>query len=1716
MRAELAKEFKARLAKGRAASSARLRWLESPRVRAARLRSRTAFHGLAAGSAESLLSRQFGGALKAADASPAASVAAAGRVVRYLGAFRAVVVRPDGKRLLYISTTPLRTSAGPVDLRVRPAGQAFSPTRSAVPLSVGDRLSDGVTVGPGVRLVLGGADSSGRLAGQNSVFYPGVGTDTDAVVTPTAEGVDLSAVLRSTFSPQVLRYRLVLPSGLHARVVSGSVVVYRGSRSVLVIHDPAASDAQGTPVPVSMSLVGDQLVLTVRHRRLSVAYPVLVDPQITVPPTSSGWQWSSSLELGAYPAGVGCGTANPPATATTAGPGQISIYGGEFGNPNYCGTLEAGWTWYASAAGLGDMTYVEFDDISTSVYNPGSTNPWQYQLVVGPTGDAWQGGSCPMTEGDPEGRPVPVSSTEVWQGSDCGYSLSENASTDSYSGNAQLQVGSVLVAAPLAPPSTLPDLGFDYGGGPQEADPNWITCNSGSDPVNCATGDLYTSRTDLSLSGRGLPFALTRTYDAQAAVSQTSPGSFGYGWSSSYSDQLVFSSETIPLCTSSCSGYSDDSGGLPSSGPTVLAGGAGWTIYQNPDGEVYEDLSFATVGEANGSEVSFWNGGSTFPAVDPYVQATLAGNDDGTYTYTLPDQKTERFGAGGRLLSESDRDGNTLTMGYDSAGNLTSVTDSAGRSITFARNSDGTVSSATGPMGTVRYGYDSDGNLTSVTALDGGQWLYDYDSSHRLTSETDALGHTITTTYNAANQVVSQTDTMGRTWSWSYPQDVPQEDPTAGAEVPAASETIITDPAGNQTDEQFQNGLPVSVTTGFGTSAAATRFMGYDQNSNLIQLVDGDGQSWFYGYDTSNNRISAQDPVGNTTTWTYDGDHDVTSMTDPNGNTTEYNYNAQNELTAASRTLSEANNQSQTQTTSYGYDAQGDLTSLTDADGNEWAYGYDPYGDLASNTGPTGQKTTWTYDQSGYQTSMVTPAGNAAGANPSDYTTTYVNDTYGRPTEITDPLGHQTQISYNQDGNQTSTTDPNGNATSYSYDADNELATITRADKTTLTNGYDSDGHLTNQTDGAGQTTSYGYDVSGQLVSTTDPMGRTTNFGYDSAGHLINKTDPEGRTTYYGYDPAGRLTSVGYSDGQTPSVSYTYDGDGHQTSMTDGTGTTTYSYDTLGRLISQTNGAGQQVSYGYDLDNHETSITYPDGNTITRAYNTDAQLAGITDWLGNTTTFAYDPNSNLTSTTFPQSSSNVDDYSYNRADQLTGIQFDQGSSEIAAISYTRDPLGQVSTESQTGLPGSTTAAYTYTPLNQLATAGDATFAYDQADNPTTLDSNAGYTYDQANELTSSPASADPNQSSPVATSYGYDQLGERTSATQAGGSPTDYTYDQAGRLTNVSQTASYTYDGNGLRATSTAGESTQQFAWDESGANPLLLTDGSTNYIYDDDGLPIEQIAADGTILYYHHDQLGSTRALTTSTGGTAATYTYDTYGNLTGKTGSADTPLRWAGQYQDASTGLYYMRARYYDPQTGQFLTRDPLAALTRQPYDYAAENPENITDPSGEIAPLVGCAVGEAIEPVGGCVAGAVGTTVATGLAALGGWLFSTESSKSGDQTEPNANAPSQPDVCNTLFDNPLTPDQPNATEDAGAAAGDNGEPGITFGHGARHLAGTGLDQTDVEGAIEAQVKDQASRASSTGSFWGRVEVDGQTIEYRAYTLPDGTINVGTYYVP
>jgi RHS repeat-associated protein len=142
---------------------------------------------------------------------------------------------------------------------------------------------------------------------------------------------------------------------------------------------------------------------------------------------------------------------------------------------------------------------------------------------------------------------------------------------------------------------------------------------------------------------------------------------------------------------------------------------------------------------------------------------------------------------------------------------------------------------------------------------------------------------------------------------------------------------------------------------------------------------------------------------------------------------------------------------------------------------------------------------------------------------------------------------------------------------------------------------------------------------------------------------------------------------------------------------------------------------------------------------------------------------------------------------------------------------------------------------------------------------------------------------------------------------------------------------------------------TTPFVWDFSGTVPLLLQAGSTDYVYGPGALPLEQITG-SSVEWLHHDQIGSTRLITSSTGATLATFSFGPYGNTVKATGSAKTSMLYAGQYRDSESGLYYLRARYYDPATGQFLTVDPDIATTRSPYAYVSGDPLNTMDPTGE----------------------------------------------------------------------------------------------------------------------------------------------------------------------
>jgi RHS repeat-associated protein len=1336
-------------------------------------------------------------------------------------------------------------------------------------------------------------------------------------------------------------------------------------------------------------------------------------------------------------------------------------------------------------------------------------------------------------------------------------------------------------------------------------------------PVDAPTGNFWHTFDDISVSGRGPPLELTRTYNSMSA---TTDSPFGYGWSFPYDMSLSF-----------------------------------------------PDATHVVVNQENGSQVTFEQTGGMYRA-PPRVTATLVHNEDGSWTFVRRHRDTFSFDSSGRLTQEQNLNGYVTALAYNGSDQLTTVTDSAGRRLTFAYTGSH-ITSVTDPLGrVVKYAYDSEGNLTDVTDVNGGDTHFTYDSEHRMLTMRfpnqapgvpGSTGAVVSNKYDAQGRVIEQIDQLGRTTKFAYSGEPLGE---------AGGTTTITDPKGNVIVQNYQYGELLSETKGYGTPQAATWTFGYDPATlGMTSITDPNGHTTTNTFDNEGNTLTTTDGLGRTTTNTYDSLNDLLTTTDPLGVTTTNTYDAHGNLLSTSRPLTGT---SEVRTTTYTYgdgSHPGEVTAMTDPEGNVWKYTYDADGDRASTTDPLGNKATSTYNAIGWLLTTASPRGNAAGANPAKFTTTYAYNNFGQITETVDPLGHKATSQYDPDQNLIASTDADGNTTSYTYDAADEQTAVRRADGTTLRTTYWPDGMVKEQIDGAGHATLYEYDPLGRKSAVTDPLGRITHYGYDPAGNRITVTDPEGRVTTTTYDAANEPTSITYSDDKTPNVTgITYDTDGQRTGETDGSGTWSWTWDSLHRLVTVTEGNNGTVKYRYDLRNDVTGITYPDGHSVTRGYDAAGRWTSVTDWLGNTTTFGYDPDDNLTTETLPGGTGVTDTSTYANDDALSSISDKHGASTLFAANYTRDANSQLTGDSSQPEPES---GYGYTALNQLCYAGADTgscaspppgatqYQYDNADNLTKMGATT-QAFDAADELTGTstpsssghgeehepegkhepapeppvvhnelhpparnvleervfptvtsgkiaftrangrggvasqlvttsgandlllafvsakeprhggqniasikggrlkwhvvttesssrgyvsvwqarasqplkrtrvsvklrragfpaalavvgfdsgasvvtsarasresgatnistrvPADADvwavgqdalrhsklkplsgqtivtkvnapgsaiswlqtgapPSAGSlvlgesapkssrwalgavviqertgatakaarratapalgdltvgetalasplgsglrataaahPLADSanetktFSYDAEGDRIGFVTSNGESQTYTYNQALELTGVGSDVSYTYSGDGLRMSKTVGATTTPFTWDVANGLPSVLEDGTNAYVYGPGGLPLEQISGD-TALWFHHDQLGSTRVLTNGTGQAVATYTYTPYGSLSSSSGTASTPLLYAGQYRDGESGLYYMRARYYDPSTGQFITVDPMTATTHQPYQYADGSPVNNTDPSGKCG-LWGS------DTCWGDAAGAVGS-VATG---------------------------------------------------------------------------------------------------------------------------------------
>ena len=926
---------------------------------------------------------------------------------------------------------------------------------------------------------------------------------------------------------------------------------------------------------------------------------------------------------------------------------------------------------------------------------------------------------------------------------------------------------------------------------------------------------------------------------------------------------------------------------------------------------------------------------------------------------------TRTFDSYGMLLTSTDPLNNTTTNTYDANHNLTSVTDPLGHATNYTYDSNGNRTSSTNPMtpgsvnttSTTVYNQYSEpvqttdqlGNATTFTydssfwpklASDGIGPAVSFAFNANGTQAAKATGHDLTQTpgaattytYDTYGNMTSQTDPLGQVTQYTY--DTQGRLTSTTPPAPSAATAYVHDALGNTK----------TVTAPLGR---VTNYQ-YDANGDKISRTDANGNTTSYQYDALNRVTQVAYPTipSTTTTYTYDFWGNVTNMVDQLGRTTHNVYDLAGRLISTTSAFGTA----QATTTTYTYYADGRKATDTDARGNTTTYAYDAAGRLISTLDSQLNNTSYAYDDAGNRISV---------ADPNQHKTQTQFDARRRAAKTTYDNGTTTVYAYSGPGNLTGVTDQASNTVNYKYDLSNQLTSVVQPaspnPQNTTAYGYDPNGNLTGTTDANTHTTTDGFDYLNQLVSETLPGGSPTQTRtYDPVGNLLSITDYNGKKTTYTYDSLNRLltTAPDLTTGDA-TVGFAYTATCKRATMTDASGTTNYIYDNLDRLITKAAPEGT-LTYTYDASGNLASMASSNANGASVAYtwDQDNRLSAVVDNRlpagQNTTYYSYDAASNLETVSYPNGLRST--FTYDNLNRLTGMNATQ-----AAFNYTLGPTGNRTAAAEAS---GRTLNWSYDGIYRLTQEaissdphgknGTDSFGLDPVGNRLTQTAsvpgltNCAFTYDADDRLSMET----------------YDSNGN---ALTIGGKT--FAYDFANRLKSMNSGAvTIIYDGDGNRVAKTVGGMTTHYLVDD--LNPsghVQVVDEvvgaavSRTYTYGRQRISEGQaISGVWRASFYGYDGAGTVRFLANTVGTVTDTYDYDAWGNEVNSTGGTPNVYLYRAEQWDPDLGLYFLRARYLNPETGRFLARDPAAGDPASPasfheYLYADADPVNGFDPSG-----------------------------------------------------------------------------------------------------------------------------------------------------------------------
>ncbi|WP_456294074.1 DUF6531 domain-containing protein [Streptomyces globisporus] len=1034
------------------------------------------------------------------------------------------------------------------------------------------------------------------------------------------------------------------------------------------------------------------------------------------------------------------------------------------------------------------------------------------------------------------------------------------------------------------------------------------TCEN--DPVDVATGEMTLPQTDLALPGV-LPLVLRRTHLSGYRYGQW----FGRSWASTLDERI----ELDPL-----------------------GGGAVWS---REDGSllVYPRLPLAEDDDG------------VLPVEGPRLPLRHGGQSNGETTYLVTDPRsglTRSFRGGPYNASPAywlreieDRNLNRIDFARLGDGSPTAVVHSGGYRLAVAvedsRIRELSLRTPDGPVTVMRYGYDPLGNLDAVINSSGLPLRFTYDPDDRITSWTDRNDSTFRYVYDDAGRVIRTVGPDGYLSS-TFAYDV---HPETGDRV-----TRYTD------------------------SLGATKVHQFNDQLQAVAEIDALGGVTHRSFDRYDRLLSRTDPLGRTTTYTYDDRGNPVRVEHPDGTDARIEYNELNQLATVTGPDGATSRQE--------YDDRGNPTLFTRPNGTTTRLSHGPQGQLIGVDDSLGALDRLRCDAAGLPLAVRGPLGTV---------TRYIRDAFGRPVRITDPQGRTTELEWTVEGKLARRTDPDGSQQSWTYDGE---------------------GNCLVHTDVAGGETRFEYTHFDLVSVRTTPGGARQEFTHDTELRLTRVTNPQGLTWDYTYDAAGRTSAETDYDGRT--LRYSHDSCGQLISRTNGLGQTVrYERDLAGRATAK-DADGSVTRFAYDIHGRLASAAGPDSELSYVRDSSGRVLREVCD--GRELVNTYDETGRRTRRVTPSGAVSSWSFPAGRTAELTasghrlGFHFDETGRETArrigdalTVDLAYDPAGRLIDQlvRTTGDRVLQRRTYTYRPDGHLASAEELTggrkrlevsgdgrvtgvtaenwserYAYDEAGNQTSASwpgagvasgpreyagtriTRAGrvrYEHDAQGRVILRQKTRLSRK--PETWHYGWDAEDRLVLVTTPDGTRWRYLYDALGRRSakqrlaedgaTVVEEVTFTWDGDTLceQTTSTTGSpDSVALTWDHDGVKPVTQVERRL----------VDQAEVDSRFFAIITDLVGTPRELVDEQGEVA----WRTRSALWGATSwnrdaDAYTPLRFPGQYFDPESGLHYNRHRHYDPESGRYLSPDPLG-LTPAPNAVTyVDDPTLWIDPLG----LAGC---------------------------------------------------------------------------------------------------------------------------------------------------------------